>query len=463
MKNADLLKKIKCKQNDSLIKVMRIIDQAGLGIALIFDEKRNFIGTVSDTDIRNSILKGANPDDSINKIVNKKPVILENKETKNEKLIQSKIKYLYQKKIEPKIIPILNGKNEVADLIFVTSKKRYRSLKDGVKQKDIVKKVLVLGGAGYLGSILCRKLLDKGYSVRVMDICLFGEESIKDLKKNKNFEFMKADIRDISSVTKALTDIDAVILLAAIVGDPASKAYPVETIETNYLATKMVTEACKYHQINRFIFASTCSVYGTGKNSLDEKSELSPISLYARSKIESEQAILELTDKNFAPTIMRMGTLYGLSHRMRFDLVVNIFALHAATKGKIKIFGGEQWRPLLNVEDAADAYIACLETPICNIRGEIFNVGSDEQNYQIRTLGSLVKKVLPGTTIEQVNKEIFDGKPDARDYKVSFEKIKRILEFSASRTVEQSIKEIADAVISGEIKNPSDSKYYNCI
>ena len=462
MKNTDLLKKIKCKQNDSLIKVMRIIDEGELRIAMVYDDAgKNFVGVITDSDIRKAILKGADIQDDISKIANRKPIIIKENELSDSKIITEIIEGVFIKHIDPRILPVINGKNEMNNLLFVFSDRTYKTLDKGIKQDKIAKNVLVIGGAGYLGSILSRKLLDRGYKVRVMDMCLFGEEPIAKLKNDKNFEFIKEDMRNISSITKALIGIDAVVLLAAIVGDPASKAQPVDTIETNYLATKMIAEACKYHQINRFIFASTCSVYGKSENILDEKSELNPISLYARSKVESEQAILGLADKNFSPTIMRMGTLYGLSSRMRFDLVVNIFALHAVTKGKIKIFGGKQWRPLLNVEDAADAYIACLEASILKVREEIFNVGSEEQNYQINKLGSLVKEVFNNVEIEYQDHEIIDGKLDNRDYKVSFEKIRGVLNFDPKKTVKEGLKEIGQTIMSGEITDYEDSKYYN--
>lgn len=461
MKNIEIIEKMKCNENDTLIQTMRKIDDAGYTIAIVTDSNNKFLGLIADSDIRRAILHGIDVNDNISKVINRNPLIMKNKELNKKGGIQQIIEEAIIRQIYPPIIPIIDENNKVTNILFIFSNKKYKLLNEGVKQEDVVKRVLVIGGAGYLGSVLCRKLLDKGYKVRVMDICLFGEESIEELKNNKKFELLKEDMRNITAITKALSDVDAVILLAAIVGDPASIAQPIEAIETNYLATKMIAEACKYHQINRFIFASTCSVYGKCDGIADERSPLNPQSLYARSKIQSEQAILEMADDNFSPVSMRMGTLYGLSYRMRFDLVINTFVLKAATEGKISIFGGDQWRPLVNVEDAADAYVTILSAPINRIRGEIFNVGEESQNYQIKTLGELAKSVFPDLTIEYKEKEKFDGKIDPRNYKVSFEKIKKTLNFRPKKTVKISIEEIANELKSGKINDPKNSKYYN--
>jgi len=461
MKDIDIIKKMTCKEDNSLIETMRIIDDAGYTIAIATDKNEKFLGLIADSDIRRAILRGTDVNDSISKVINRNPVVMRSEQLNKKGGIQQKIEESFRRQADPPIIPIIDKNKKVSNLLFIFSDKKYKLLNEGVRQDDVVKRVLIIGGAGYLGSVLCRKLLNKGYKVRVMDICLFGEESLEDLKKNKNFELIKEDMRNITAITKALIDVDAVILLAAIVGDPASIAQPVEAIETNYLATKMIAEACKYHQINRFIFASTCSVYGKCDGLADETTPLNPQSLYARSKIQSEEAILEMTDENFSPVSMRMGTLYGMSYRMRFDLVVNTFALKAVTEGKISIFGGSQWRPLLNVEDAADAYVACLSAPINSIRGEIFNVGDESQNYQIKNLGELVRKVFPDIEVKNVDKETVEGKLDLRNYKVSFEKIKDNLNFNPKKTVTQSLEEIAKAITLGKIKNPKDPKYYN--
>ena len=178
--------------------------------------------------------------------------------------------------------------------------------------------------------------------------------------------------------------------------------------------------------------------------------------MYARSKLKSEEGILSLVDENFSPTILRMGTLYGLSPRMRFDLVVNVLTMKAVTERKIKIFGGKQWRPLVHVADAAEAYIRCLEAPIEKVKGQIFNIGSNEQNYQIYQLGEFVKKEMPEIIIETVPTD-----SDLRDYYQDNSKFNDLFGYKVRYTVKDAINEIKKAIEEGIIRNPLDSKYYN--
>lgn len=326
-------------------------------------------------------------------------------------------------------------------------------------KKNNGKYILVVGGAGYLGSVLIKKLLSRGFKVKVLDILMFGKQSIKEYLNNDRFKLIKGDIRNISTLVRALDDVDAVINLAAIVGDPACENRPEVAIETNYLANKNLAEACKYHQINRFIFASTCSVYGTmGENErLDENSSLNPFSLYARSKIQSEEGILRLEDENFSPIVLRMGTLYGYSPRMRFDLVVNAMTKSAVVNKYISVHGGgKQWRPLLHVEDAADAYIKCLQAPLEKVKGQIFNLGSSKQNYQIINIAETVKKCVPGASLY-----IDDKNSDLRDYFISFSRIEKALKYKAVCKLEDAIIRIKKAIEDKEINNVDDPKYYN--
>jgi nucleoside-diphosphate-sugar epimerase len=246
------------------------------------------------------------------------------------------------------------------------------------------RRVLVVGGAGFLGSVLTQRLLRLGFRVRVLDSFIYGRRSLDALSGDRNLEIVEGDLRNIHTCVSSLAETDAVVLLAAIVGDPASKVRPTETIETNVLAAQALASACKLHHINRFLYASTCSVYGIGADLLDENAPLNPVSLYARTKIESEKIILAMGNEYFSPTILRMGTIYGYSPRMLFDLVVNTMSMKSFVDGKIQVFGGRQWRPLLAVEDAAEVYVRCLEADLQDVGNQVFlNVGSDTQNYQI--------------------------------------------------------------------------------
>jgi nucleoside-diphosphate-sugar epimerase len=318
----------------------------------------------------------------------------------------------------------------------------------------------VIGGAGYLGSVVTRRLLEAGYNVRAFDRLLFGGrregESLRDLGAHPNFELVRGDLRHIDEAAAALDGMDACILLAAIVGDPASTANPRETVGTNLVAAQALAEACRYQQINRLIYASTCSVYGLGADVLDENSPLAPVSLYARTKIGSEQGILGTADQNFAPCCLRLSTLYGPSPRMRYDLVVNTFVLKAFAEHRIVVKGGQQWRPLLHVRDAARAFQLALEAPIEVVRGQTFNVGSDAQNYQILPLGQLVCNLLPDVELVLEN-----GEQDRRDYRVSFAKVERDLHFAPQETVEGAIREIWDDLAQGRVADPSEPRFYN--
>ena len=443
------IQKVCVNQNMSIKSAMKTIDENGLGIVFIINNNKKFVGVATDGDIRRAVLKGINLKEPINKIMTGEPVIVNNHW--NEKLIN---KLLNMESVKRKIpshgkikIPIINDDEKVVDLIFASPyhiESLQRSTKNYKNKTLAVNKILIVGGAGYLGSVLSRQFIEKNYNVRVLDNLTYGNHGIRELFDNPRFEFIEGDMRNIQTLVEAVKDIDAVIHLAAIVGDPASAINPKETIEINYLATKTLAEVCKYSQINRFIFASTCSVYGASPSpntKIDENSELNPVSLYAEMKLKSEEALLEISDDNFKPTILRMATLYGLSPRMRFDLVVNLLSIKAIKEKKFTIFGGEQWRPLLNVKDAANAYIMCLQQPLNKSARQIFNVGSNEENYQIIDVGKIIKKAIPAVDM-QIDKQNIDK----RDYNVSFDKINQKLDFNTSFSIDDGFREIKKAV-----------------
>ncbi|RPI17203.1 MAG: SDR family oxidoreductase [Ignavibacteriae bacterium] len=321
--------------------------------------------------------------------------------------------------------------------------------------------VLVIGGAGYLGSVLVDKLLERKYPVTILDSFIYGKRSIEKYCNDSRVEIVEGDIRNIELVNAVMNNASSVILLAAVVGDPASASRPEQTVETNYLASQMIASACRLKGKNRFIYASTCSVYGIGNKTLDESAPLNPVSLYAKTKISSEQSILQLVDNNFSPTIMRMSTLYGFSPRMRFDLVVNTMTMTAYAENRINVFGGEQWRPLMHVKDAADAYIKVLEADIDIIKGKVYNVGSEEQNYKIKEVSEIIGKTISKSAGRDVPVNIEKTSMDARDYRVSFKKIRDELNFHVTHTIDEAAKEIYDSLKSGIIKDPKQKVYYN--
>lgn len=306
--------------------------------------------------------------------------------------------------------------------------------------------VLVVGGAGYLGSTLGDRLLQAGHHVTIYDSLLFGREPIERLLA-RGCRLIHADVQDAERVARAVSEHDAVILLAGLVGEKACAQDPHRTVAINVLGCVGVLEACRYYNIRRFIFASTDSCYGIQTGIINERNPLAPISLYAETKKLMEERILAAwrdSGDGFVPVIFRMGTLYGLSPRMRFDLVVNILTWKACAENVISIYGGEQWRPLVHVADAADAYVAALDAPEETVRGEVFNVGSNDQNIQIRDLGRLVAAEFPSAETRYVEQP-----PDLRDYYVDCSKIERALGWRARRTLRDGVREIRQAIESG--------------
>ncbi|MDW8105448.1 MAG: SDR family oxidoreductase, partial [Armatimonadota bacterium] len=319
-----------------------------------------------------------------------------------------------------------------------------------------VRNVLVIGGAGYIGSALLPKLLEKGYYVRLLDLFIYGEEAIEPYADHPRLEIVRADFRQVDKVVACMRGMDAVVHLGGIVGDPACALDEELTIDVNLVATRTIAEIAKGFGVSRFVFASTCSVYGASDEVLDERSMLNPVSLYARSKIASEQVLQSLASHEFSPIILRFGTIYGLSGRIRFDLVVNLLTAKAVVDGKITVYGGDQWRPFVHVDDAASAIVKVLEAPLLLVRNQIFNVGSDAQNYTLQQVGELIHQLVP--TAELISMGA-DG--DRRNYRVSFAKIRRVLGFRPSWTLEQGVLQVIEALRSGVIGDYRDARYSN--
>jgi nucleoside-diphosphate-sugar epimerase len=328
---------------------------------------------------------------------------------------------------------------------------RFKQTDEGKAQN-----ILLVGGAGYIGSALLPMLLEKGYHVRLLDLFLYGAEPIRDFLHHPRLEIMHADFRQVDKVVEATKNMDAVIHLGAIVGDPACALNEDLTIEVNLMATRMIAEVAKGSGVSRFIFASTCSVYGACDEVLDEHSELNPVSLYARSKIASERVLMSLSDSNFAPTVLRFGTIYGLSGRTRFDLVVNLLTAKALVESQITIRGGDQWRPFVHVHDAGLAVFKTLEAPFSLVKNQTFNVGSNEQNYTIYQIGKIINQFVPAA-------QIVDQGPDTdrRNYRVNFNKIRDILGFAPAWAVEKGVAQVIEAIESGKIMDYRDPRYSN--
>jgi len=307
-------------------------------------------------------------------------------------------------------------------------------------------KVLVTGGAGYIGSVVCELLLDADYEVVCFDRFFFGVEPIQHLVDRDGFSTLRGDTRNIDP--EIFDGVDVVMDLAGISNDPACDLDEGLTESINFGGSKKVLDLARESGVRHIIYSSSCSVYGAGEDViLTEESDTSPVSLYAREKIRSEQAILELSDSNLKTTILRNATVYGVSPRMRFDLIVNIMTAYAANRGKIYILGGgDQWRPLVHVVDVARAFIAAMEAEASLVDGQVFNVGSSDQNFQVKQVAQMVRSAIPGTEVE-----VAPDDPDKRSYNVNFDKISELLGFETTRTVADGIAEVRDALLEGRI------------
>lgn len=318
--------------------------------------------------------------------------------------------------------------------------------------------ILVTGGAGYIGSELVRKLLECGHKIRVFDKLYFGKDSLSDIENR--IEIVQGDIRDLDS--EILDGIDKVIHLAALSNDPTAEYNPEANEKINYLGTKNLAEKCKKHGIKRFVYASSCSIYYTIDPDDAKRTEVTPVNPtapYSKTKYDGEKALLQLADENFCPVILRKGTVFGQSRRMRYDLVVNTFLLSAYLSGRLTVHGGgEMWRPLVDIQDAVDAYILCMSAPDEKVRGQVFNLV--HKNYRILELAHWIKYVLRDKKQIEVD-VIYENTVPSRSYRVSGEKIEKILGFKCQRGITQAVSRMWTEL---ELKTPAEldyPKYYN--
>ncbi len=304
-------------------------------------------------------------------------------------------------------------------------------------------RVLVTGGAGYIGSVLTRLLLEKGYSVTCLDRLFFGTDSIKDI--TDRIKLVRDDVRWFKP--ELLDGVDAVFDLASLSNDPAGELDPEKTLEINYKGRVRVAQLAKKHGVQRYVLASTCSVYGFQEGILTEESQPNPLTTYAKASVLAEKEVLPLADQDFSATVLRQATVYGLSPRMRFDLAVNGMVLGFFRNGKIPIMrDGKQWRPFVHVKDTSQAFVRVLETDRELVNSQILNVSDNGQNVQIFDLARVVADAinLP------FNYEWY-GSPDNRSYRVSFDKIKAVLNFVPKNTPKDGAKEVYDALKEGRL------------
>ena len=311
-----------------------------------------------------------------------------------------------------------------------------------------MKKIIITGAGGYIGSRMVEYFLEKGYYIIALDRYLFGN-TLEDLSGNKNLKIIEDDIRRFDK--SILEGVDTVIDLASISNDPASDLLPSITEEINNIGATRLAQKAKEMGVKKFIFASSCSIYGAGNGVLTEESKLSPISVYAKSKIAAEKNISKLADENFCVTFLRSSTVFGMSkRRMRFDLIVNIMTLNAWKNNKITINGkGNQWRPLIHVNDLIRAFELILIEKNCEkINKQAFNVGSNEMNFKVSQVADRFRENFPGLTVEEL-----PDNSDPRSYNVSFDKIKKAFNYSTRKTIDDGIIEIKEALEKGKIKD----------
>jgi nucleoside-diphosphate-sugar epimerase len=320
-------------------------------------------------------------------------------------------------------------------------------------------KVTVAGGAGYVGARLCQELLEQGHEVRALDLLIHGQDDVAEALERDGVALIRADIRDADARQKALAGGDALVHLAAIVGDPACARDPELSNEVNVEGTRLTVEDAKRLGVERVVFASTCSNYGRMADPttpIDENGELRPVSLYAEQKVGIEKMLLGDTTPGFTPTCLRFATVYGVAPRMRFDLTVNEFTRDLWAGRKLEVFGELFWRPYIHAADAARAIALVLSQPTSEVAGEVFNAGHSDENYRKLDLVELILERLGRGDVEYVHRD-----EDPRDYKVSFEKIKERLGFAPQMRVPDGIDEIVVALEQDAFADAFASRYSN--
>lgn len=325
-----------------------------------------------------------------------------------------------------------------------------------------LKTVLITGGAGYVGSVLVPKLLDRGYHIKVLDLYIYGEDVLDSVKDNPHLEQIKGDIRDQGLVKKVLGNCDGVIHLACISNDPTFELNPALSRSINYDAFEPLVRISKENGVKRFIYASTCSVYGlSDKESVTEEHPLLPITDYNKYKGLCEPILLKYQSPDFTTMIIRPATVCGYSPRQRFDLTVNILTNYAFNTNRITVFGGKQMRPNIHIEDVTELYCILLELPDEQIAGKIYNAGY--QNRSIADIAEIVRGVMAKECSDRKDTEIVTiSSNDPRSYRISSEKIKRELGFIPQHTIQDAVRDLIAAFRAGKLKNSmSDIRYFN--
>lgn len=432
------LKDIIVTKKTNILKIAKIIDKNGFNGVFVCEKNNKLVGIITDSDLRKLILKNQFS----------KNLIAEKIMNKNYLSISQKINLSDYEKIlinsEKALIPILKSKILI-DFIHLSD------LKNKVNTND---RILIIGGFGYIGSLLTERLLKRGKKVTILDKNFYGNFLKAKTKKNKNLRIIFGDCFDKNKITKALKNCKHVIHLGEIVGDPATSINSNFSIRNNYENTNFVLSECIKYNIHKFIFASSCSVYGQTNKICNEESKLNPVSLYAKCKIASEKSILSHKSKTFCPVILRLSTVYGDSPRKRFDLVVNRFVIMTIKKIQIKLFGASSWRPFISVSDVARAFDKILHTKNEVIKNQIFNVGGKNENYKILDIVKIISK------FHKIDYSFTETVDDKRNYRVSFSKIQNLVNFKLKNKLPDVIKLLLKKYKKQKI-NINNINYYN--
>ena len=432
------LKDITVSENTKLKDVLIKINKNGNNGVFVITKKEKLIGVITDADIRKNFLKKKlNLNSEAQTIAQRNYLKIPFSKKKNSKDILIKSNKI--------LIPIVKNK-KLVDYVHT------RELFGDDPRK--IKRVLVIGGLGYIGSTLVTDLLDKKIQVNILDKNYYGCYKKKKIRKNLDLKIFYGDCENKIILNKALKNCTDVIHLGEIVGDPAVNINKSFSIKNNFENTIFVISECIKNKIDKFIFASSCSVYGDSKNKCNEKSNLNPVSLYANCKIECEKSILAFRSKEFCPVILRLSTVYGDSPRKRFDLVVNRFVIMALKKIKIQLFGADSWRPFISVGDVSKLFIKVLNSKNSLVRNQIFNAGGDKENYRIVDIVNTIKKYMP------INYEYTKNVEDKRNYRVSFQKVKKILQFTPTDNMKKTILKLIKKYQKIGI-NEKNINYYN--
>lgn len=320
--------------------------------------------------------------------------------------------------------------------------------------KKRFKRVMVIGGGGYVGAVLVPKLLAAGYRVKVYDLFIYGEEVFDAVRSDPALTLVRGDVRDLERLEKELEGIEAVIHLACISNDPSFELDPELGKSINYDCFEPLVQAAKAKGVKRFVYASSSSVYGIKEcENVTEEMELEPLTDYSKFKAMCEKVALKYADDDFVVLILRPATVCGYSPRQRLDLIVNILTNHAVNRRRITVTGGAQKRPNIHIEDVTDLYLKSLEWPAEKINRKIFNAGYD--NFTVDELARQVREIV-GHEVEIVT----EPTDDPRSYHISSSKIREELGFVPRQSIAEAVRDLKDAIEAGRLKDPMENPMY---